>query len=110
MSKKMMVKGVSVVVSEKYLEFEKNGELVKLEREFGKSDYSLVFLELNRKNEKRLSNGVKKLGSYSYKVDENNVVSIWNKKGELILEKEVEEVELKYPRIYCTNWILERGE
>lgn len=98
------VKGVEYKVNGNFVEFEKNGELVKVERRLGISDYSLVYLELNRKNEKK-KNGVKKLGNnYYYEVIENELI-VKDKNDEVIGSRKLNGNE-KYLRLVGMDIIL----
>lgn len=108
MKKVLKVKGLEVEVVGDVLRFEKDGEMVEVKREIGKSDYSVVYLELVRKGEKRSNDGWKKLGRFEYKV-ENDLMSIRRVESlEMLVEdKEVSEENTKYIRTYVTNLLLE---
>ena len=107
--KVLKVKGVEVEVVGDILRFEKDGEMVEVKREIGKSDYSVVYLELVRKGSKRVNDGWKKVGNFEYKLDEEtNNVDIRRIGEEELLFKDVElsDNELKYIRTAITNILI----
>lgn len=107
--KVIMVKGVEVEVVGDILRFEKDGELVEVKREIGKSDYSVVYLELVRKGERRVNDGWKKVGNFEYKLnEEENEATIRRYNSEEIVFENVaiSESELKYIRTSIINILI----
>lgn len=101
--KVLKCKGIIYEIQGEKVVFEKDGEKVELNLEFGKSAYSTVYLHLTKKSTKK--SGYYKVGNFQYKIEESNL-TVYNKKEEIIIEKLLEEKEMKYLRTTVINLLI----
>lgn len=110
--KKFVVQGIPYDVEEGkiILHHPEKGD-IELPLEWGQNAYAVAYAYLNRKGRaKRESSGVHRLGNFTYQIDENGLMTVTRKNGEILGTKQLDENQMKYPRTHAISFILSEVE